>query len=88
MGLTKKAKILLASIAAIIITVAVIIPLVMLSSRLSIKKEGLERLKNIDNSLQRSAKKILNLADNLEAASSRRFARDVGIADLRCATAI
>ena len=50
MGLTKKAKILLAGVAAALVLVAVIVPLVVFNGRQSIEAEGRNRLNNIDQS--------------------------------------
>ena len=86
MGLTKKAKILLAGVAAALVLVAVIIPLVVLNGRQSIEAEGRDRLNNIDQCLQRSARKMLDLVDIVEATASRRVARDVNIMELRSVT--
>ena len=86
MGLTKKAKILLAGVAAALVLVAVIIPLVVLNGRQSIEAEGRDRLNNIDQSLQRSVRKMLDLVDIVEATASRRVARDVNIMELRSVT--
>ena len=83
MGLTKKAKILLAGVAAALVLVAVIIPLVVLNGRQSIEAEGRDRLNNIDQSLQRSVRKMLDLVDQVEATASRRVARDVNIMELK-----
>ena len=83
MGLTKKAKILLGGLAAALLLVVVIVPLVILSGRQSTDSEGRERLRNIDLSLQRSARKMLDLVEEVEAQASRRVARDVNMMELR-----
>ena len=83
MGLTKKAKILLGGLAAALLLVVVIVPLVILSGRQSTDSEGRERLRNIDLSLQRSAQKMLDLVEEVEAQASRRVARDVNMMELR-----
>ena len=86
MGLTKKAKILLAGVAAALVLVAVIVPLVVFNGRQSIEAEGRNRLNNIDQCLQRSARKMLDLVDIVEATASRRVARDVNIMEPRSVT--
>ena len=83
MGLTKKAKILLGGLAGALLLVVVIVPLVVLSGRQSTDAEGRERLRNIDLSLQRSARKMLDLVEEVEAQASRRVARDVNMMELR-----
>ena len=83
MGLTKKGKILLAGLAAALVLVAVIVPLVVFNGRQSIEAEGRDRLNNIDQCLQRSARKMLDLVDIVEATASRRVARDVNIMEPR-----
>jgi len=83
MGLTKKAKILLGGLAGALLLVVVIVPLVVLSGRQSTDAEGRERLRNIDLSLQRSAQKMLDLVEEVEAQASRRVARDVNMMELR-----
>ena len=86
MGLTKKAKILLAGVAAALVLVAVIVPLVVFNGRQSIQAEGRDRLNNIDQCLQRSVRKMLDLVDIVEATASRRVARDVNIMEPRSVT--
>ena len=86
MGLTKKAKILLAGVAAALVLVAVIVPLVVFNGRQSIEAEGRNRLNNIDQCLQRSARKMLDLVDIVEATASRRVARDVNKMEPRSVT--
>ena len=83
MGLTKKAKILLGGLAGALLLVVVIVPLVVLSGRQSTDAEGRERLRSIDLSLQRSARKMLDLVEEVEAQASRRVARDVNMMELR-----
>ena len=83
MGLTKKAKILLGGLAGALLLVVVIVPLVVLSGRQSTDAEGRERLRSIDLSLQRSAQKMLDLVEEVEAQASRRVARDVNMMELR-----
>ena len=83
MGLTKKAKILLAGVATALVLVVVLVPLLLASGKESIETDGRNRLNNIDKSLQRSLHKMLDMVEQEEGAGSRRMERDVNMLELR-----
>jgi len=82
MGLTKKAKILLAGVATSLVLVAVVVPLLLASGKTSIETDGRNCLNNIDKSLQRSLGKMLNLVNQEAGAATRRVARDTYLPEL------
>jgi len=83
MGLTKKAKVLLAVIAVFVITTVIVVSLLVFTRHTNIETEARNRLKNIDKSLQRSLEKMLDLVEQEEGRGTRRQERDINTIELR-----
>lgn len=83
MGLTVKAKVLLSVVAAAVLLLVVSVSLVVFHKKQSTEQEGRQRLEKIANSLERSAKKMLDLVEQSHGTASRRVAREVNIEELR-----